>query len=130
MIRRSPRSTRTDTLIPYTTLFRSRLTILRNVFLIAGASLINAGLALPAIENRQGQHGSHERTQQKTAAGPLEQIAQLRGFIAECASYVQTRAKCRLGSADARVARCPVAHGGGSIGAAPHQGRRQAGGER
>src|SRR3546814_1739435 len=67
-----------------------RLTILRNVFLIAGASLITAGLALPAIATRQGQHGSHERTQQKTAAGPREPIAHLRGFIAECRSEEHT----------------------------------------
>src|SRR3546814_20053176 len=31
MIRRPPRSTRTDTLFPYTTLFRSRNTVLHNV---------------------------------------------------------------------------------------------------
>src|SRR3546814_10633987 len=38
MIRRPPRSTRTDTLFPYTTLFRSPIDILIN----------NAGIALPA----------------------------------------------------------------------------------
>src|SRR3546814_14019750 len=32
MIRRPPRSTRTDTLFPYTTLFRSALTILMGIF--------------------------------------------------------------------------------------------------
>src|SRR3546814_696027 len=32
MIRRPPRSTRTDTLFPYTTLFRSRFTVPRRVF--------------------------------------------------------------------------------------------------
>src|SRR3546814_19814497 len=50
------------------------------------------------------------------------------GFIAECASYVQTREKCRLGRADARVGRCHGALGGGDIGTALQQGRRQAGG--
>src|SRR3546814_11620323 len=35
MIRRPPRSTRTDTLFPYTTLFRSRATILRGGRVVA-----------------------------------------------------------------------------------------------
>src|SRR3546814_13242353 len=36
MIRRPPRSTRTDTLFPYTTLFRSRYDVLRQALMNAG----------------------------------------------------------------------------------------------
>src|SRR3546814_2839908 len=45
MIRRPPRSTRTDTLFPYTTLFRSRFLHRRDLVL---------GLALPAGDDRTG----------------------------------------------------------------------------
>src|SRR3546814_13751599 len=34
MIRRTPRTTRTDTLFPYTTLFRSRLQVVRSVIAV------------------------------------------------------------------------------------------------
>src|SRR3546814_6573051 len=40
MIRRPPRSTRTDTLFPYTTLFRS---VRYGVLAVSGASVTNAG---------------------------------------------------------------------------------------
>src|SRR3546814_12478700 len=54
MIRRPPRSTRTDTLFPYTTLFRSALDL--PVLLVAlhmlGASLIAAGLARVLLATR------------------------------------------------------------------------------
>src|SRR3546814_9934587 len=39
MILRPPRSTRTDTLFPYTTLFRSVLTALRRLLFLAGAEI-------------------------------------------------------------------------------------------
>src|SRR3546814_3073058 len=42
MIRRPPRSTRTDTLFPYTTLFRSPFSLLTGVALVVGYSLLGA----------------------------------------------------------------------------------------
>src|SRR3546814_11691762 len=65
MIRRPPRSTRTDTLFPYTTLFRSRMahmdvaigvgrTVVEDEALLAGASLAELLVEprlLPAREN-------------------------------------------------------------------------------
>src|SRR3546814_6579233 len=49
MIRRPPRSTRTDTLFPYTTLFRSRIQTLREVYVVDPAWSKPAD---PAIEAR------------------------------------------------------------------------------
>src|SRR3546814_8495169 len=57
MIRRPPRSTRTDTLFPYTTLFRSALHILIDRKLVlhrAGRDLIDI-VAEPALEGGQLQ---------------------------------------------------------------------------
>src|SRR3546814_5214649 len=48
MIRRPPRSTRTDTLFPYTTLFRSRAYALR------GPLVFPVRLVLPAPETKDG----------------------------------------------------------------------------
>src|SRR3546814_20288342 len=47
MIRRTPRSTRTDTLVPYTTLFRSKRGFLLTRALTV-AMLMSVGLPLPA----------------------------------------------------------------------------------
>src|SRR3546814_14414124 len=51
MIRRPPRSTRTDTLFPYTTLFRSGEKVMRNnvVTIVTTATLIASQLAVPAM---------------------------------------------------------------------------------
>src|SRR3546814_1180108 len=57
MIRRPPRSTRTDTLFPYTTLFRSELAIAgdqQSAFAIAAQTEIeNAGDRIRSIERRR-----------------------------------------------------------------------------
>src|SRR3546814_18534631 len=62
MIRRPPRSTRTDTLFPYTTLFRSRRR--HDIFLFdrrhAHAFIRRKGRASPAI-GAQAQHRAHVR---------------------------------------------------------------------
>src|SRR3546814_6293474 len=64
MIRRPPRSTRTDTLFPYTTLFRSRLT--------AGAREIANGIysQLASLAARYRQTASH-RSQIVLARGSI-----------------------------------------------------------
>src|SRR3546814_20615353 len=59
MIRRQPRSTRTDTLFPYTTLFRSRVVDDRNLGglrnrLIVGANLHNGTMDTEQFENLTG----------------------------------------------------------------------------
>src|SRR3546814_3003706 len=53
MIRRRPRSTRTDTLVPYTTLFRSRIARLRSPTLNSG-TLVAAGVAAGAAGGCRG----------------------------------------------------------------------------
>src|SRR3546814_15660982 len=54
MIRRPPRSTRTDTLFPYTTLFRSRYTPLRGALGMNGGESRNPSIAVhPECRTRQ-----------------------------------------------------------------------------
>src|SRR3546814_10314581 len=71
MIRRPPRSTRTDTLFPYTTLFRSLVDVLTRVgvheehtadlfLLVLHRVQIAALFELARIDTREGE-GAHER---------------------------------------------------------------------
>src|SRR3546814_18327721 len=57
MIRRPPRSTRTDTLFPYTTLFRSDLTLVRMTPDLVYDLLIGAGCAKKLIFSWGGNPG-------------------------------------------------------------------------
>src|SRR3546814_6717757 len=50
MIRRPPRSTRTDTLFPYTTLFRSGLHAVRTFVYLGNASIANILLHAPLAD--------------------------------------------------------------------------------
>src|SRR3546814_8110510 len=82
MIRRPPRSTRTDTLFPYTTLFRSNGARLRH--LLAGVSMTNA----PPPPTTAAQSARtiltrlHEVMASRTnAQGKLNQVV---GIIGEC----------------------------------------------
>src|SRR3546814_18497705 len=52
MIRRPPRSTRTDTLFPYTTLFRSPVTVAPHPHLPVRWSVIDTGRAHPPENHR------------------------------------------------------------------------------
>src|SRR3546814_16784214 len=54
MIRRPPRSTRTDTLFPYTTLFRSRLLAREGATVVAAARRVGA---LSALSDEIGREG-------------------------------------------------------------------------
>src|SRR3546814_4873303 len=61
MIRRPPRSTRTDTLFPYTTLFRSKVARGERVGGIVGVAMIELRLiADRAIEQPGVEHGQAE----------------------------------------------------------------------
>src|SRR3546814_6024480 len=81
MIRRPPRSTRTDTLFPYTTLFRSRRRLLRPprpaaraVALRPGAGGVRAGgrgRAVPCHRRRPRVDRDHALGRAVAAAGPL-----------------------------------------------------------
>src|SRR3546814_3232327 len=57
MIRRPPRSTRTDTLFPFTTLFRSACQFERVEPRLYGAALGTAGRAQPQYGTRTGKLG-------------------------------------------------------------------------
>src|SRR3546814_17993771 len=70
MIRRPPRSTLTDTLFPYTTLFRSRHGAgeRRLIFLLEPADRSDLGLA-DLVGHQQRDHRRHERDRQDERAG-------------------------------------------------------------
>src|SRR3546814_1385462 len=69
MIRRPPRSTRTDTLFPYTTLFRS--------------SQIEAVVGGREVGNRRRQPGHAGRRQMRRQIGPAEPLGLLRSGQSE-----------------------------------------------
>src|SRR3546814_5935655 len=68
MIRRPPRSTRTDTLFPYTTLFRSRLQLLHE----AGLAVDEQSIGLDTLERGQEQQSERlaHRDKGSTACDP------------------------------------------------------------
>src|SRR3546814_7425136 len=67
MIRRPPRSTRTDTLFPYTTLFRSRVEFLADFLDADDAADRRGWIALHVRDRRDKGH-------RRLAAGPDEQV--------------------------------------------------------
>src|SRR3546814_3069886 len=66
MIRRPPRSTRTDTLFPYTTLFRSARRVEEDVAQIAAEQLGNLG--------RELDRGRRRRLEERVVIGQLEHL--------------------------------------------------------
>src|SRR3546814_8185472 len=83
MIRRPPRSTRTDTLFPYTTLFRSEGDVARDLQAVAlpdkaGARLIGVGLASDDIlVARRAAAGARGHALDLVGAGEQLSIGQL-----------------------------------------------------
>src|SRR3546814_4537048 len=75
MIRRPPRSTRTDTLFPYTTLFRSRL--VRRVHVDAGTGALGV-LALEQVRDAAGEL-DHFQPALQVAARIRQHLAVLAG---------------------------------------------------
>src|SRR3546814_18268939 len=57
MIRRPPRSTRTDTRFPYTTLFRSQML---STPILLSEEIKNAGLSMSSIYEINKPYGSHQ----------------------------------------------------------------------
>src|SRR3546814_9704438 len=66
MIRRPPRSTRTDTLFPYTTLFRSLDSLLQAAAVTAGAGL-ERGIHATTIESGAVQTRDGARSEEHTS---------------------------------------------------------------
>src|SRR3546814_10453876 len=68
MIRRPPRSTRTDTLFPYTTLFRSLEQLLRHAEAVAGVErLLREEEAVLAVEVADRAGRLRERSEEHTS---------------------------------------------------------------
>src|SRR3546814_4086444 len=69
MIRRPPRSTRTDTLFPYTTLFRSVL--LRHLY---GSAALCRGIAALSCALCAGCQGQQQAAEQKCCGTPQDAV--------------------------------------------------------
>src|SRR3546814_2881281 len=72
MIRRPPRSTRTDTLFPYTTLFRSRVRHAADPVLLAGDVIMPRRVAAPPPDPARSAAGTaggrtHARSEEHTS---------------------------------------------------------------
>src|SRR3546814_10526344 len=74
MIRRPPRSTRTDTLFPYTTLFRSLRTGFQNKTLTQQAAEAKAKDIEGRKQSAQAEISGRQRTLQASQAHVLKQI--------------------------------------------------------
>src|SRR3546814_1860672 len=122
MIRRPPRSTRTDTLFPYTTLFRScsagggeaacllafvgRIAIIVE---IGGADLLRVGGTWASEGNPQAKH------QRKRSAARIETPVSVGDAADHCTLPVQTR------SAPARRTVCIITTASGKSSRQPHE---------
>src|SRR3546814_16956348 len=80
MIRRPPRSTRTDTLFPYTTLFRSAEALDRSHFGLAARDAIECGFGLFDLRLRIDALARVERPLDHRAAD-IDQFAQPREIV-------------------------------------------------
>src|SRR3546814_14092497 len=71
MIRRPPRSTRTDTLFPYTTLFRStgRVREVENMTRLLGWSALSAAIAALALQPLERAHSANKASSLQTVNG-------------------------------------------------------------
>src|SRR3546814_7684620 len=85
MIWRPPRSTRTDTLFPYTTLFRSELPFLENGVAIAGETILGDGKAgafnretAPLDQLRRRDGGNRDRPRPRRYLGEARRHAVLK----------------------------------------------------
>src|SRR3546814_11871626 len=75
MIRRPPRSTRTDTLFPYTTLFRSRFQ--QSAYGCSERTGFDGSHLRPGKDRKtEGGHSSRDRSRRKTDAAAFDLCAQ------------------------------------------------------
>src|SRR3546814_2645418 len=92
MIRRPPRSTRTDTLFPYTTLFRSVVVDPVNVQQLLDDARVVGAVAAPhppvvaggadgALEHHDEPADLHEEAVDRVQAGPLHQVGGVRSIL-------------------------------------------------
>src|SRR3546814_4965547 len=83
MIRRPPRSTRTDTLFPYTTLFRSTFAFVKRGF--------NERLRLFQAQCLARSQESTIAEQHQSAVGPKLEMAEPELFIDKAQSFIDSR---------------------------------------
>src|SRR3546814_10910869 len=104
MIRRPPRSTRTDTLFPYTTLFRSVVAAL-----VSGHSESDLGALVNAVLG--GQPGEAERQIANAALDGIAGIPLIRGGLRRLHLMAELRAEVASGQSVA----CSIAAKGKSV---------------
>src|SRR3546814_10723609 len=94
MIRRPPRSTRTDTLFPYTTLFRSVDSLLdgNRIRSLPSTSRKRVETLLPAIVSAAAKTGNPHATAVRLL-DLVENIAQRSAYLALLAEYPETLAR-------------------------------------
>src|SRR3546814_11879691 len=102
MIRRPPRSTRTDTLFPYTTLFRSR-SALRN------AGLAHAVEVMRLADQHRRRHALAQLLDGDTGVVPLE-LGQRRGGLLHLAGLSVEGGQHAVGQGDARAGAQALLH--------------------
>src|SRR3546814_13975877 len=90
MIRRPPRSTRTDTLFPYTTLFRSRILAARAMLPV---SVPHDMRAAPEPHHQENQSGPEREVDQGFHGGILPRVSP-----GPCAWWTPDRKSTRLNS--------------------------------
>src|SRR3546814_6285769 len=113
MIRRPPRSTRTDTLFPYTTLFRSQ----RPAGQVAGrgieellGGLVHEGKAVGLVdhEERHGQSRQDRRLVRRAAGGRAagDEVGHLRHQAAALSGAMPPEGPASAGAKSARIICC------------------------
>src|SRR3546814_17970791 len=104
MIRRPPRSTRTDTLFPYTTLFRSRKILkasrIKLFFLRSYSSDLN-----PANKCFPSSNGCWKRQTHEPPMPLWRSVGKLLDLLTghECANYIKVEAYASIRSEERRV---------------------------
>src|SRR3546814_15254781 len=112
MIRRPPRSTRTDTLFPYTTLFRSSAVFLGLPGNPVSAFVTATLFLLPLVRHMMGAASPLPRTAPATLAAPLpatgERDDYLRAFRTEAGIVSVTSQDSAATAALAKIGRAHV----------------------
>src|SRR3546814_824286 len=106
MIRRPPRSTRTDTLFPYTTLFRSTLDLLQRDARGLERALQEAGVKTDSGSlsfNLRGQGQNHEQQAGNGGSGRGAPAAETTGDSQAAAAQPQPYRSSHSGALDIRV---------------------------
>src|SRR3546814_17093226 len=112
MIRRPPRSTRTDTLFPYTTLFRSRNMGLlkKTAFALTAATIVMTPIAASAAHSLNAARATSAPRGANGLAGNSRWLIGLAGLLAGMSALllIESSEEPRVGKAGVRTGQCRV----------------------